>query len=74
MVAFAIRSASATLPNIRPSAVHILNHLPGYAVTDRLPLIARAFLWPTVRIAQMFDIIQFVKSRSFISSYGTGSG
>ena len=29
MVAFAIRSASATLPNIRPSAVHILNHLPG---------------------------------------------
>jgi hypothetical protein len=28
-VAFAIRSASATLPNTRPSAVHILNHLPG---------------------------------------------
>ena len=27
--AFVIRSASATLPNIRPSAVHILNHLPG---------------------------------------------
>ena len=45
MVAFAIRSASATLPNTRPSAVHILNHpLPGYAVTDRLPLIVRATL------------------------------
>ena len=44
MVAFAIRSASATLPNTRPSAVHILNHPPGYAVTDRLPLIARATL------------------------------
>jgi hypothetical protein len=42
MVAFAIRSASATLPNNRPSAVHIPNHLPGYAVTDRLPLIPRA--------------------------------
>ena len=43
MVAFAIRSASATLPNTRPSAVHILNHpLPDYAVTDRLPLIVRA--------------------------------
>jgi len=24
--------------------VHILDHLPGYAVTDRLPLIVRATL------------------------------
>jgi hypothetical protein len=44
MVAFAIRSASATLPNTRPSAVHMPNHLPGYAAADRLPLIARATL------------------------------
>jgi hypothetical protein len=54
MVAFAIRSASASLPNIRPSAVHILNHLPGYAAADRLPFIARAFLWPIFMIAQVF--------------------
>ncbi|MGA9832160.1 MAG: hypothetical protein WBQ71_13675, partial [Trebonia sp.] len=39
-----IRSASATLPKPWPSAVHIQNHLPGYAVTDRLPLIVRATL------------------------------
>ena len=52
MVAFAIRSASATLPNIRPSAVHILNHLPGYAVTDRLPLIVAPSCGLIVRIAQ----------------------
>ena len=44
MVAFVIRSASATLPNIGRLRCTSWTTSPGYAVTDRLPLIVRATL------------------------------
>jgi hypothetical protein len=55
MVAFAIRSASATLPNTRPSAVHTLNHpLPVTPWLIACLSSSAPLLWPILRIAQVF--------------------